>query len=384
MDPRTFFYLPAALLSALLLSSACAANEQHFPSGVWKGTIGTAAVMTCLTESGDSQYYYLRHQLGINLILAGGGNNTTGAAATAWQTDRLELEEQVGGNGEANISGHWLLEAKSANELIGTWRSPNGAKTVPIRLSKVVANGRREAQNPDTCAQSYLDPIRASARLKYLIAKFGERNYRTVSSDQGTSFEVPPDTPHPDKVNRYALDWLRNQSVVAYDCSSNLGRLVEPLGSSLQPVVWTDQYLVLQDLMPDTFCGGAHGNSSLAYLTWSVPQGKLIDTWAWLQGGQKALVAHAGKQGRAIPSGLFRLIAKAHPRNTKGDDCSEVIDQMSVQSPYPTAQGLVFGTDFFHAMRACNDAVQLDWKQLAPYLSEEGRVVIDNWLHSGH
>ena len=43
-----------------------------------------------------------------------------------------------------------------------------------------------------------------------------------------------------------------------------------------------------------------------------------------------------------------------------------------VQPPYPSAQGLVFNTHFFHAMRACNDEVPLGWKQLWPNLSTEG------------
>lgn len=102
-----------------------------------------------------------------------------------------------------------------------------------------------------------------------------------------------------------------------------------------------------------------------------------MDTWAWLGGGQKSLVADTGKRGRTIASGLFRLLAKAHPRNTPGDDCSENIDGMVVNAPYPTAEGLVFSTDFSHAMRACGDEVKLSWKQLAPYLSEEGRMLME-------
>lgn len=383
MNPRTLIRLPVALLATLLLSTACAA-ERHFPPGVWQGTIGSAAVMACLTDSGGSQYYYLRHRVGIALVLPGGGGNTTEAESLAWQSGRLEFEEQVARDGILHTSGHWLLEAKSANLLTGTWRAPTSGKTAPIRLTKVITKTPRETPYPGTCAQAYYDPIRTSVRPTYLVAELGGHPYRKVTSDQGTSFEVPPDTPHADKLNRYALDWLRNQSVAAYECSSNLGHLADPLNSSLEPVVWTDQHLVIQDLLPDTYCGGAHGNSSLAYLTWSVPQGKLIDTWSWLQGGQKALVAHTSKHGKTIPSGLFRLIAAAHPRNTKDDDCSEVIDQMNVQPPYPIARGLVFGTDFFHAMRACNDEVQLGWKQLAPYLSEQGRLVIESLPHSGH
>lgn len=111
-----------------------------------------------------------------------------------------------------------------------------------------------------------------------------------------------------------------------------------------------------------------------------LPQAKAlsaVDTWAWLQGGEKSLIAHTGKSGQPIASGLMRLIKQRHPRNEDGDDCREVLDHMSVKPPYPSMQGLVFSTGFFHAMRACNDEVPLTWKQLWPYLSAQGRKVAE-------
>ena len=202
------------------------------------------------------------------------------------------------------------------------------------------------------------------------------RAYRELGSDHGTSFEVPPATPHADRLNRWALEWLRKQAVVALECNSAKGGAGEPLGSWLKPILWTQAFLVLEDGLPDTYCGGAHGNASLLRHTWSLPQGRLVNTWTWLRGGNKALVAHANRNGETIRSGLFRLIVREHPRNQPGDDCGDVMDAMHVDAPHPTAEGLVFGTTFFHAMRACNEDVRLSWKQVGPYLSQDGRAAM--------
>ena len=72
------------------------------------------------------------------------------------------------------------------------------------------------------------------------------------------------------------------------------------------------------------------------------------------------------------------------PRSEMADEeCGDAIDMMSVQAPYPTAEGLVLPIDFPHVMQACNAEVKLSWKRLAPYLSDEGRAMMASWLQSG-
>ena len=47
---------------------AVAAHAQDKPTGAWKGTIGQAPVMVCLTDDSQAQYYYLRHRRNIALM----------------------------------------------------------------------------------------------------------------------------------------------------------------------------------------------------------------------------------------------------------------------------------------------------------------------------
>lgn len=382
MNQRLRFHHLAALVLALGAAWLPATSAaQDIPTGAWKGTIGQAPVMVCLTEYRQAQYYYLRHRRNIPLMAPQGEepqNDTPQAIAQAWKAGQFRLEEPVpGAEEEGRISGRWTLQATLPTQITGTWTAPNNGKALPISLHKATTAG--SPKGGGDCDPAFYEPILAAMRLKRAPATLGAHAYQTVSSDEATTLQVPADLPQAKALNHFALQWLRDQSVLAYDCSAGRGSRgfgeSEPLGRTLTPLLWTEDYLVLQDSLPEIFCGGAHGSSSLSYVTWSWQQGRAADTWAWLQGGEKSLVAHTGKSGQPIASGLMRLIKQQHPRNADGDDCREVLDHMSVQPPYPSLQGLVFNTDFFHAMRACNDEVPLTWKQLWPYLSSEGRKV---------
>lgn len=375
-------YLAALVIALGAAWSPAAVHAADTPTGAWKGSIGQAQVMVCFSEYRQAQYYYLRHRQNIPLMApqaAKDPGDNPQAIAQSWQAGDYRLDELVpGANGESRVSGRWLLKATSPTQITGTWTAPEQGKTLPISLRKAASVGPRETGGD--CEPAYYEPILAAIRLKREPADIGGHPYQTVSSEEATTLQVPADLPHAKALNQFAMQWLRNQSVLAYDCSAGrgsrgFGSSGEPIGSTLTPVLWTDDYLVLQDSMPEIYCGGAHGASSLSYLVWSWAQGRPTDTWAWLEGGEKSLVAHASKKGQPIKSGLFRLITKLHPRNAEGDQCREVLDMMGIAAPYPTARGLVFNTSFFHAMRACDDQVTLEWKQLMPYLSAEGRVV---------
>mgnify|MGYP001457176568 CR=1 FL=1 len=70
-----------------------------------------------------------------------------------------------------------------------------------------------------------------------------------------------------------------------------------------------------------------------------------------------------------------KALESRHPRNLADDECREVIALMSVSAPYPTRDGLVFPTSFFHAMRACGDDIVLPWREAEPFLNESGRAL---------
>lgn len=371
-----------ALLAALMtgIHPAADAASPAPPAelaGTWKGRIGPAEVMLCITDTGDAQTYYLRHRRGITLAAPNEAAGTPEAMRQAWQAGRLELleqEKQV--DRSTRITGRWQLAPRSGTEAAGTWSDPAGTRSLPITLTRLPGDAGHDPRMPGTgCGPAFYEPLRAAVRVKASPARLGDRPYRMIESEQATAFEVPPDTPHAARLNRFTLDWVRDQAARAFDCDLMRGGPPSPLGATLEPVWWTDRFLVMRDTLPETYCGGAHGFWSIQSITWSVPQGRVVDTWTWLRGGEKALEARTGADGQPARSPLFRLLARHHPRNAKDDDCREVMDHMSVDAPTPGPDGLTFQTSFFHAMRACGDEVKLTWEQVAPHLSAAGRAV---------
>lgn len=366
--------IPTALVA--LLALAAGAVRADGPAGTWKGRIGTAEVMLCITDTGDAQTYYLRHRRGIGLTTPTEAAGTPEAMRQAWQAGQLVLQEQEKQvDRSTRITGRWQLAPRTGTEAGGTWTDPAGTRSLPITLTRVGSGATSDPRVPGTgCGPAFYDPLRA-VRVKTSPANLGDRAYRQVASDQATAFEVPPDTPHAARLNRYAMEWLRDRATQAFDCDLMRGGPPAPLGAELLPVWWTERFIVMRDTLPETYCGGAHGFWSIQSITWSVPQGRVLDTWAWLRGGQKALEARAAPGGQTTPSPLFRLLVRHHPRNVKDDDCREVMDHMSVDAPTPSPEGLTFQTSFAHAMRACGDEVKLTWQQVAPHLSAAGQAV---------
>ena len=361
--------------AAGLAASAALANPQALV-GTWKGSIGGAPVMACFT-AGEADYHYLRHMRAILLARPGDDGSLSDAQLRALPLEGYRLDEVDRSGDTPGVSGRWRFEGVQGDLLRGTWTSPSGDRSLPIRLSKLAPPPG--ADSGDVCGAAYFAPLRAAVRVKKEPARFASHVYTQLASEDAKAPELGAEVPHADAFNRFALDWLRDQAVFRYDCERGLSRLVgsgEPLGRELQPVFWNDRYLVLQDALPEVFCGGAHGNSSLSYVVWSLPQGKPIDPWIWIQGGQQAVRARDSADGPPVAPALLRQIIRQHPRNEVNDSCSEVMDAMWVDAPIPSDDGLVFNTSFFHAMRACNDQVSLNWRQLAPYLSREGRELM--------
>jgi len=374
---------PWLALAAAALGGAPAWAETPSPpfAGVWAGTLGTARIQVCLVGDGSAEYYYLRHKRGIRLEAPGASANANGAdlIARALASGRLELEERMQGPAaDGKLTGRWKLQPDDKGGLVGAWTAPDGKAQAPIQLARVTApfKTRVSYAGGDDCHPSFYEPLRSGLRLKMADAKFEGHAYRTVETGQATALELPPGTPHAATINAHAIDWLKDQAVLAYQCEIGRGGTDEPLGSSLAPAVWSQAWLVLRDLLPDTYCGGAHGNAALSYVTWSLERGERVDTWKWIQGGGQALKVRQNAAGDEIKAPLMQLLEQLHPRNQKDDECAEVIEQMDLSAPYPTSTALVFPTTFFHAMRACSDEITLSWKQAAPFLSAQGRAAM--------
>lgn len=363
--------LPRLVACALLLAASAVTASPQALLGTWKGSIGGAPVMVCFDDF-DAQYYYVRHRHGITLRRPDDGTSPSVEQMRAEPVAGLVLNEQAFGDVPDAVDGvvaRWRLEPLQGDALSGTWAAVSGRRSLPIRLTRAALPGKDGV----ACGAAFMAPLVAHQRPQKSPGRFGTHAYQVVATADARALELGPEVPHAARFNRFATDWLQEQATFAYDCERGASRPGGALDRSLEPVFWSDRLLVLRDAMPEVYCGGAHGNASLSYVVWSIPQGQQVDPWVWVQGGQGAVGSLPAKDGPDMPRPLRRLIIAKHPRN---DDCGEHMGFMGIDAPYPVAQGLVFNTSFAHAVRACNDEVQLSWKLLLPYLSRQGRELM--------
>ena len=258
----------AACLYLLLALAAQAADWE----GVFQGTLGKSKIIVQLVETIDdregdtrretSRYSYLPKVRDINLMLSG-------------KQGELRFEEtllqpyQYGSETETDkkVTGRWELRVKGDTGT-GMWTSPDGKKSLPIRLTRLPEISATAA-GPDRNVQiaTYDDLWARSVTFSDggTGKTFGSVEVRTVK-DSAFGVEFPvlgnfPDSPRRDKLNSVLLaSHLR--AVVQYrECKNAV-----PLGweaadaepeISFEAAYASPRYLSYTE-SGSLSCGGAH------------------------------------------------------------------------------------------------------------------------------
>lgn len=341
---------PMRKLFALLLTFLACAHASAEPSsidGTWHGHIGKSEVMVCLGEFGGS-YYYLKHLRGIPLRPEEDDKTRTHWRETEAKTHAFDPK----------VTGHWTLQLASPDTLEGKWASPDGAKQVTIEMTRL---GPVDPVSGN-CGSEFNAPLIRALKIGRTAADFEGHRYQVLASSTGTSVALPATSAGLRKINGFALAWLKEQVVNAYGCAVTGG---EDWSPTLQPKVWSRRWLVLIDTLPDTYCDGPHSDWSITSHNFDLTTGAEVDAWTWLKQGEESV---AQAQGDQPPQRLRALLEKLNPR----DDCD---NYFWARPPYPTPEGLIFGTSYPHAARACEDDILVTYKALMPYLSAAGKAV---------
>ncbi len=370
-------------MAALLLGLAVGAEVRAEATatarvGAWHGTIGKSQVHVCFTKFGEGHYYYLRHRAGIRLEVpdAGDAADRFERLTNALTLGELDLVEASGTFGSDSApTGLWTLHA-DGDGWTGDWRKPDGSRTLPIRLTRLPSTGRSPKVDGSDCPGEYYAPLRDDLRVTEDEAEFEGHRYSTLTTPSATAMAINAEAKVSNGINAHAKNWLEEQAVFAHDCALGTGSGKIALARTLEPIVWSQDFIVQLDNLPDTYCGGAHTFSQQNYIVWDLAGGERIDTWSWIDGGAALLKLTDTDDGEQVATSFRQLLHDRHPRNTADDQCAEVMNVMGINAPYPTARGLTFPTDFFHAMRACGNDVLLTWAQVAPYLSEAGQAAM--------
>jgi hypothetical protein len=332
--------LASVIMQASLLASPARADR---PSGVWTGTIGRAAVVTCF-DFGHWTYYYVK--VGVDIALV---ERTSGT----WDEK----------SGDRPSTGTWLLSPSRGDSLDGTWRSADGKRALPIRLEK------RPGGVDGICQpQAYnVARVDATVRKPGKQATIGWLTVQPFAAIDGTitGLEIVGKASTLSPLRR-ALEKLNRDIIGQYfDCmtsSASAGTQLEFSGA-ITPEAVTEHF-VMVERSSSYDCGGPYPDGGRDFLIFDRNTGKVVDTKSWLTSGVDSL-------GR---------------KYWKSDDkeCADAISKETSFSVWPSKKGLVFEPDLPHVIVACANPVTVPYATLAGKLTPAGKRASEEFQTAIH
>ncbi|GHH24294.1 hypothetical protein GCM10008023_36310 [Sphingomonas glacialis] len=369
--------LAIAMLAGTNLAHAAPAAAAPAWAGVWRGTVGTAAVRVCLQHD-DYQdigaYYYLRHLTIISLGKLGEQPVWTEAP----NSDR------------AAKGPLWRLTTITNTHLQGSWSA--GTQTLPITLDRV-ALAKADAEdsgttcgNPAFSLPRFTKPIlvRKPATLNGII-------YTRILVDPGRQFEqsgtetfqLRGTTPAMRRVNAalYATVPTGPENATYFTCSmAALGQngLDGDDSSTLKPLILMKNWMVSED-DEENDCGGAHPNSDVRYATWDLRSGAQINLYDWFTTAALTQTINDRGSKNAYVTVAFRpafkhLIDVAYSRDDP--ECRDTLAEADAWDPRLTEAGIAFTPELPHVAQACEEDALVSFAQLTPFLNTTGRAQI--------
>lgn len=335
-------------------------SESEARLGVWRGTLGTQAIMLCLQRGAinDSSYYYARHRVTIPLH----------------SDDTIRNDRWHEGASDTDASGSWELDVAQGERMSGTWSSPDGARTLPIRLTRVPTSDDpgTACRFEGTASMAYNGPRVDAEKLTTTIAADQTRSVRAFG-DKLSIVELPDEVPNAARFNSAMRTWLREQIVAYHDCAvMTSGRDVD-FRQQREIELRAGNWLVVRESY-ESDCGGAHPNGGVAgYQTWNLDAGSVVEPWTWIR-ASKVKCDYSSDCGYAAPEKLNALIIAKADRNKDGDECADAVNENHGYLLRPSKTGLVFSTNFAHVIQACDEDIEVSYAELAPFLTATGKA----------
>lgn len=370
----------ACLFAAFALVAAPAAASEPVRSGqIWTGTLGDQAITACF----DEQY-------------ASGGLYYIDAALTPIRLEPLEkaasqVFTEVGGP-EDTIGATWSMDSRADDRLTGEWQQ--GERTLPIRLSSVPVEPPEYGSACETAA--FLDPLLAGGETTATRAVFGGTAFTALTYQgpkragfddfQVTSLALDPVRPGDAAINR-ALAQALPDGTAGHPMGQCVGWSMDGGGTGyleeqLVPMLIAPGWLGIRR-SGSGYCGGAHPNHFSGFAVYDRDTGAEVDPTTWFASGALSFYEWEPAAGEPrLVSGTSealrdRLLAGFPAR----EDLAECVDFMRDGTSWDiglTREGLVFVPQLPHVIFACTEEVVLPWKAARPFLSEEGRAVMNS------
>lgn len=340
--------MPAALLGLLLATASRGAAQSV--TGLFRGTLGGQAIVLQLGGPDGSRYFYVRKGLDITLEVKKAGGDLA-------LTERVPSWAQAADGQYGQITGHLRLTA-GATGLSGTWSSPDGGRTLPVRLARVNAatEGLALPPSPGLLRRRAEEPyvfLKLNHALTPAPAKGGLNWWREPLS--GLAY---PRLPAGEPGNAALQDRQLEAAADALECRSDLGSKDQGTQAGWeQTTAVTYRSARLLSLRDDVtlYCGGAHPDAYTDGLTLDRRTGRALgvtDLWP-----------------RLSESEQHRRYLAAYPQG-RGDDCRAVLQDFSSSPSYAaflTARGLTLWPAYLpHAVLTCAEEVTLTYASVAP------------------
>jgi hypothetical protein len=371
--------LPAMLLGIVSINAYAASPPAWH--GIWRGTIGKAAVQVCLQRKdyGDSgAYYYLRY---LDII-------SLGELPARSQTDASPVWTEAPFSDKAPLGPLWHFTAIAHDRLQGTWTG--GDKTVPIDLVRV----------PMTKPSADEDAGAPCGNLAFSLPRFAKPvvttkpvmlksvAYTRVSVAVGKqftdsafqTFRLPGDTPAIARVNaQLSADIPKSTDATYFQCTMAAlaqNGLDGDASSITVPEIITRDWMVSRTDSSDD-CGGAHPNSNTTYGTWDLRKGATINLYDWFNlAALKQTINERRSKNQYITVAFTPVFRKMIDSafGSSEPECKDAERDADFWNPHLTAEGVAFTPDLPHAETACVEDAVIPFAKLAGYLSPAGKV----------
>ncbi|PLK25169.1 hypothetical protein C0V72_02435 [Porphyrobacter sp. TH134] len=372
----------AALAMLGLIAAPAAAEETAQASRIWRGMLGDTAITACFfDEDARAGIYY------IDAALAPIGLDPAGDAGPNVSRERGGSDE----GGEAI----WIFAPDADDRIQGEWQRGDqtlgfGLTAVPVPLAEYSSPCETEA---------FLGPLLAGGEITDKPARFEgtaytERSYTGpkragVDDYNVATLALDPVRPGDGAINRALAAALPDGTAAhgAGQCAgwsmANGGTGLGYLEQAIVPILISPRWLSVRD-SGSSYCGGAHPNHFTGFAVYDRDSGAEVDPAAWFTPGALAFYDWESEPGhpRAI-AGLSDALGQALLAHWSGsNDLSEcgtpdAIGGYSWQIGL-TREGPVFVPQLPHVIFACTEEVVIPWKAARPFLSAEGRAVMDS------
>lgn len=382
LHQRNIKYL---LLMSTLLPTCLWANET-----LWVGSIGKHPIMACLSDThadvadtandnkAASRYLYLQHGKPIAL-------HRTPAQPHTW------LEGT-----SLSPTGIWTVDV-TPDHIAGEWqRQKDLGNSLPITLNRF----KRLTDHPNGCSLYEDDFAGWRSALGERPQpgspqKLGTMKFATLQQAEGHVLvpQLEGDMPAIQDINQRLKNKLIEDAAGYYTCPV-LGQRYVRGKSKEQPEFYAktevtflnNRWLSLQTNVSGD-CGGAHPFSDFTYTTLDMTTGRRVNLWLWLVDSRKASADTTyddyAFNYTATPKLNAIIVRRALRQRVAGnfgptDDCTSVIEENNEYDIRLDPKGWVFTPMFPHVSQACTEDVRLSPTELQPFLSPEGKQVIQS------